>query len=480
MNSKLDLFTCLEALDRDTSQIFLLKEKLSQSDYFLLTDYLKLLFCAEDWDQIIQVSSQVISEKKVTGLKVSLFYRYWLEALRAQQNWDGLEALGSHLIHLPQKKTTSKERLDLILLALVWMNQKVSARVVLEKVQKLFPEKNHYETKFFFHHCFGGHWSDSKKEWETFLKESHFLSQACLFQLNQSVELADLLLEEHPYFLPPHLLKVREAIQKGEYAQACFRLNLIHQWSPENLEGLLGLAYCHHKLGDSLTAYDLLKKYAYLARPEEWDYQELLGEICQNLFQRYADPHFQKEAIEAFQKALHMCERLHLPTISFKNRLQDLGMFEEGSLERREPLKQAGKGYWFIQSDPRLLSGLLEIRRKILLLCPRSFKKGDEIIMGNFHAKGYQAQAAFTVLTHPVENGENRFYVRLKEVENFGELFFQNENLDAIGGFMELEEDLSQSLQVFRISQKSFQWISEKARVKIKNFSSPKEPFYAS
>jgi hypothetical protein len=476
----IDLLTCLGALESHLEKSFELEGPFSESTYEVVLDYLKLLFCAEEWSQLIEVSSKVIEQERVKGLKISHFYRYWLEGLKSLDDLEGLQALTGHLLTLSKDRPPSKERLDLCVLGLVWTNQKLSSKMVLQNRLREFPKEKPVEALLVYQYYFGGEHDVSATDLKKFSEKANFLSLVNIFNLTRSETLSQNLLENHPYYVGPYLLKSKSYLKEEKYQDALKWLNVLYQWYPQNLESIMGQAYCYHKLGDHLYCYEFLKKYESLFDENDWDYQRFRGEVCVNLYERYQNEIFRLEGLSFLRKAEKTSQALGLQTLGIKSQLDRLSA-DVVVKEKRKPLSHAGKRYWLVQLEEKRFKAFMEKYETCRLVCPRGLKKHDQVIVGVKTQKGYSVDVLMSVEQAPLEDEQTkRYYARMAPIEALKPVSFDEETLKQSGGIMEKTDPLSDHVTFFQISKKATQWLLKASDFYSEKSSTTRERFYAS
>ena len=468
----------------------------SKTEIYQAVRCCELLFWKGSWDQVEEVAARVIAAG--VGPRSTLrLYRMWIEALRANYNFNGLRTLSRHLLAL---RHASAKFIPLAAMALAYTGE----RRFSSKILKSLNSKSSAKSILMIEACAVFQAESPRRE----LRErglqylqalnvknhsNYFLARNYLVYalendyLEEASKAFEMVHDRFPRCPEPFWGAARLALAQGHWSEAACVLQELVADHPDNADALIALASCFEKNGDLLAARDILTSSNALFDEGDYDYVAMLATVNKRLYDRYGMQEYKDEAVRCFTLAIRSAEKIGISEAPLHVALNELGVLPQGS--SRSMRGQEGHGRdsdpfgaspkaWILSVDDQDVSHLKRYD-SLLLRSPGAVKKGDLVLVarrfGSDDWRGAEQQvvAVMSAMSDVTPYSRYGFAVcvgRLQALENPLDLnlgkettahvdFFGCENFSAQSPVFFLDADPGTSERVVRAVEHSLRLV---------------------
>lgn len=358
----------------------------------------ELMFWKGAWERVEETAAKVIGTG--VGYRTTLrLYRFWLEALRADYNFDGLKTLARHLLSL---RHSSEKFVPLAAMALTYTGDRRFSGKILKAMNARSRTKSMTLIEAFAVHHAESPRRELRERGLQFLqalnvknKSNYFLARNYLVYalendyLEEASRAFELVHERFPSCPEPFWGAARLALAQGHWSEAACVLQELVADHPDNSDALIALASCFEKNGDLLAARDILVSSAQLFDQHDYDYSAMLATVTKRLYQRYGMQEYRDEAIRNLKAAIESAEKIGISEAPLHVALSELGAAASTTkqnvrAQNGQPTDSRSFGLspkaWILSVDDQ---DVAHLRRHdtLLLRSPGTVKKGDLVLV---------------------------------------------------------------------------------------------------
>jgi tetratricopeptide (TPR) repeat protein len=347
----------------------------------LLVELLDHWMLREQWDPIIEWASRAILQG-CSFRWAGAVYRYWLEALVANHDTEGVFRLSKHLLSF--RKETN-EFVALALYGLCKIDRPYLARPLARHLLRL-KKKSQLVVESLATHAvlFGGpHRSD--KALALFAKLTSASATSLLTNLNwymcalesenhdQAASALEQLSQNHPEALELLRVAAHVAIDEGDWSAVVRHMSAAVALVPFNHDERIALAGALEYAGELYGARAVLSSVAASVSRDDYDFWATSASVHYKLHRRYHQKAHRQEALIAVKNALRVCRAYGVPSSNFLAMEQELNA-TRSAREATEPR------FWIAMASDEGWRRLLQ-RPSFLVKVPAGASAGDVVFL---------------------------------------------------------------------------------------------------
>lgn len=456
----------------------------------------ELMFWKGAWDKVEEVAAKVIATG--VGVRSTLrLYRFWMEALRANYNFDSLRVLARHLLSLRQ---ASMKFVPLAAMALAYTGERRFSSKILKSLNSKPGPKSITVVEAFAVFQAESPRRELRERGLQYLQALNIKNQSNYFlarnyltyalendYLDEASKAFELVHDRFPRCPEPFWGAARLALAQGHWSEAACVLQELVADHPDNADALIALASCFEKNGDLLAARDVLTSSSHLFETGDYDYAAMLATVNKRLYERYGMPEYKEDAVKGFSHAIRSAKKLGISEAPLYVALNELGIqstVTTKNIRLNDPQGREADPYggspkaWIMSVDDQDVSHLKRYD-SLLLRSPGNVKKGDLVLVarrfGSDDWRGAEQQivavmSAMSDVTPDVRYGFAVCVGRFQELENPLDLnlgrdttalvdFFGCENFSAQSPVFFLDADPGTSERVVRAVEHSLRLV---------------------